>query len=80
MIKFKMLLVFVGLLFLSACSPRTYDVSDEFVLPEGLKGCTLYKMTNGNAVTMRVVHCPNSTTSTRVSGKDPKTAFVIDGY
>lgn len=63
---------------LSACTPSANEVSYP-VLPDELKDCKFFRVDNGG-FPIRVVRCPNSTTSaTFQSGKTTKTTVVIDG-
>lgn len=55
--------ILLSLVVLSGCERSTSERTDDFILPEGLKHCKIYKLSNGISH-MKVVHCPNSTTST----------------
>lgn len=64
--------------FLSACTPSYAPVSMP-MLPEELKDCGFFSVSNGTD-RMYVVRCPNSTTSTTYRvGKHDETTVVIDG-
>lgn len=63
---------------LVGCSPG-YESMTLPVLPDELKDCKFYYVTDGS-VRMRVVRCPLSVTSTTyTSGKTTRTDVVIDG-
>ena len=63
---------------LAGCSPN-YNSLSMPVLPDELKDCKFYYVSNGG-VSMRIVRCPNSTTSTTYQdGKIKRTDVVIDG-
>lgn len=63
---------------LAGCSPN-YNSLSMPVLPDELKDCKFYIVTDGIRE-LRVVRCPNSTTSTTYSsGKTSRTDVVIDG-
>lgn len=63
---------------LAGCSP-SYESMSMPVLPDELKDCKFYLVSNG-PISMRVVRCPNSATSTTyTSGKTTRTDVVIDG-
>ena len=66
---------------LAACSPK-YEEQHYPVLPDDLKDCKFYEISNGGS-TIKVVRCPNSQTSTtwtQSNGKSRTTrsAVVID--
>ena len=68
----------VAAVVLAGCSPG-YESLGMPVLPDELKDCKFYRVSNGE-ISMRVVRCPNSTTSTTyTSGKTTRTDVVIDG-
>jgi hypothetical protein len=63
----------IGLLLVSltliSCSPRTDEVTGDFIMPEGMDDCQIHRLTDGNIV-IRVVRCPNSsTTTTTMTGR-----------
>lgn len=63
---------------LAGCSP-SYESMSMPVLPDELKDCKFYHVSNGE-ISMRIVRCPNSATSTTyTSGKTTRTDVVIDG-
>lgn len=74
----KLAAIFAALV-LTACTPHTEEAAGKFSVPDDLKDCSIRDMwnTSGNYIT--VVRCPNSTTTTRTSGKNPRTTVVIDG-
>lgn len=74
----KISLILVSLLALTACTPQQKAI-DYPILPEGLKDCKFFYISNGET-SMQVARCPNSATSTQYSsGKTTATAVVIDG-
>jgi hypothetical protein len=63
--------------FLAGCGQSVSSL--DYPVPEELKDCAFYKLTNG-ADAIKVVRCPNSTTSvTYRDGKHDQTSVVIDG-
>lgn len=76
--KFVRISLAAAAIILAGCNPNYQPLSMP-VLPDELKDCKFYWITNGD-ITMRVVRCPNSTTSTTyTSGKTTKTDVIIDG-
>lgn len=51
-------------------------ITNWYVLPEGLKDCTIYRMDGGPTIT--VVRCPNSETSTTTHEKYPTTTILTE--
>lgn len=68
----------VALAALVGCSPdaqtRHYPV-----LPDELKDCKFFRLTDGNGSWVTVARCPNSTTTVRQTDKAGTTSVVIDG-
>lgn len=59
--------------------PHYEEDKDYTVLPEELKDCKIFNISNGWGI-LTVVRCPNSSTSTIYSeGKTIKKVVVIDG-
>lgn len=74
---------FFIVLFLSACSNSASEVHYQ-AMPDGLKDCVVYYISDERAQNITVMRCPNSTTSTNYtvqSGKTTthKTTIVVDG-
>lgn len=71
--------MFVGaaLVFLVACSP-SYEQKTFSVLPEELKDCKFFQVTDGNGTYLYVTRCPLSQTSTTLHAKRPITGIVIE--
>lgn len=77
----KTTVVAIALLTLVGCHPAGYvETTGEFtVVPEALKDCGFYEIWSEGSY-LRIVRCPNSTTSTTYSsGKSTVTTVVIDG-
>lgn len=73
----RKLLALTTLLILTACTPHTQQTYD-FVLPQELSHCKVYQMSDSSANRIRVVHCPNaSTTTAHMSGKVMTSTTVI---
>lgn len=70
-------LILLTIFALAGCESRTTELHD-FILPEGLKDCKIYFMTNGvNHVT--ITRCPNSSTSTEYkTGKTTSSSAVVE--
>lgn len=63
---------------LTGCSKETVETTDTIILPEGLKDCKLYRVSDGFN-TIKIMRCPNSSTSTKYrSGKTDRQAIVVD--
>lgn len=78
MIRFVKISLAAAAVVLAGCSPN-YNSLSMPVLPDELKDCKFYIVTDGIRE-LRVVRCPNSTTSTTYSsGKTSRTDVVIDG-
>ena len=77
--KFVTISLAAAAVVLAGCSPN-YNSLSMPVLPDELKDCKFYIVTDGIRE-LRVVRCPNSTTSTTYnsSGKTSRTDVVIDG-
>jgi hypothetical protein len=74
----QLILVFGVLLALTGCGPSAEH--KEFpILPDVLKDCKFYRLTDGNGASITVARCPNSTTTTRQSDKAGTTSVIIDG-
>lgn len=63
---------------LTGCDSNTSSITHRYVLPPELSKCKIYDMSNGTN-SIKVVHCPNSTTTTSYrSGKTHKNVTIID--
>lgn len=64
----KLLLAFVLAILMLGCSagePSTDDITDKYVLPGLMQECKIYRLyDNNNTSPIKVVHCPNATTTT----------------
>jgi len=71
-------IVMLLLVALSGCKPdaeeRVYSV-----LPEELKDCRFFRLTDEFSTTITVARCPNSSTTVKVHNKQSTTSVVIDG-
>lgn len=72
--KTGILIFFPLALFLVGCGQST-DVSDKYVLPEGLKDCSIYRLVSDTANVLNVMRCPHSDVSIR-NGK--KSSVVLE--
>lgn len=64
---------------LVGCGDPDARTMDYPIVPDGLKDCQFFWISNGRS-SMQVARCPNSATSTTyTSGKSQATAVVIDG-
>lgn len=71
------LLTLTALLTLVACTPHTVQKHD-IVLPSELSHCSVYEMSDSTGTKLKVVYCPNaSTTTSHKSGKVRKSTTVI---
>lgn len=72
----KLLLVLAVVL--AGCTDA-YKTTDLPVLPDELKDCKTWYVTNSSGTHLYITRCPNSTTSTTQPSKSPTTSVVIDG-
>jgi hypothetical protein len=69
--------ILVFAVMLSGCAPSAEERTANFtVMPEGLKDCKVYRISDGSE-NITVVRCPNSSTTSRI-GKTKKTVTTID--
>jgi hypothetical protein len=62
---------------LAACQPNA-QTKDYPVLPEALKDCKFYSVSDGVSY-INVARCPNSSTTVKTTGKNSRTTITIDG-
>lgn len=62
-------LICASIFTLSGCEKRTEEASSNFILPEGMKDCVIYKMNNESGIVIYAIRCPLSTTTTTMLGK-----------
>ena len=73
----RVILAFCGL-FLVGCSPSGSETTAGYlVMPEGLKDCRIYKISDGPNPLV-VVRCPHSSTTAETSGKGRRTVATND--
>lgn len=72
------LLIALSLVAMLGCSKHTSESSDEFVLPDGLKDCKVFRMDNGRLTQVIVVRCPNSSTAVHKGGKHQWNTMTAD--
>lgn len=77
---FKIVLFSLIVLTMTGCSPSSSTSSwqSNIDATPALKDCQAVELDNGFS-NLTVVRCPNSTTTTKTSGKLSKTSVVIDG-
>lgn len=67
---------------LTGCTDKsTVENTQNFILPEGLKDCKIFKLNSGGAIStlMHVVRCPNSETTTTDSvGKTTQSVTLLE--
>ena len=74
--RLKIIVLFTTVM-LAACSPNGHERNDYTVLPDGLKDCKFYRVSNGiGAIT--VVRCPNSSTTVHSGGKQSQTTVTVE--
>ena len=73
----RALIFTLSVVLLSACQPSA-NTKDYPVLPDGLKDCKFYSVSDGVSY-ITVARCPNSSTTVKTSGKGNKTSITIDG-
>ena len=71
-------LFIIGLLALAGCRPDARPKHYP-ILPEELKDCKFFRLTDGDGASITVARCPNSTTTVRQSDKPGTTSVIIDG-
>ena len=74
----KTLLVALAVVFLTACSPGA-KTKDYPILPEELRDCKFFRLTDDYGASITVARCPNSATTVRQSDKAATTTVIIDG-
>lgn len=76
----KLILTIAAIVGLCGCADdphtKTKVITGWYVLPEGLKDCTIYRLEGGPIIT--VVRCPNSETSTTTHTKYPTTTILTE--
>lgn len=66
-------------LLVTACNPSTKESTEDYVLPQELKDCKVYRMSNGQSV-MRALVCPHANTAnTYQCGKNTCSMSTITG-
>jgi len=68
----------VALAVLAGCSPDA-QVKHYPVMPDELKDCKFFRLTDGDGGSITVARCPNSTTTVRQTDKPGTTSVIIDG-
>lgn len=71
-------LLIISLLLLTACSPDA-KIKHYEVLPDELKDCKFFRLTDSSGSSITVARCLNSTTTVRQSDKPGTTSVIIDG-
>jgi len=71
----------VWLSLLAACTPNVTEGAPvpANIMPEELKDCKFFRLSNEHGNVITVVRCPNSTVSTTQHQKSPVTTVTIDG-
>ena len=78
--KLNILVITMILIALIWClRPNIQDDSSNYVLPAHLRDCSITILHGKQLSSITVIRCPNSSTTTKVQGKHPKTTVVIDG-
>lgn len=73
----KILIVILSVFILVSCTRQTSE-TQEFILPEGLKDCRIFRMDNGQLTQVIVVRCPNSSTTVKYNGKHSWETITVD--
>lgn len=76
---FMACLICASIFALSGCEKRTEEASSNFILPEGMKDCVIYKMNNESGIVIYAIRCPLSTTTTTMLGKVNSQVVVTEG-
>lgn len=71
-------LLIATVLCLAGCAPEA-RVKNYPVLPDELKDCKFYRLTDGDGGSITVARCPGSNTTVQQSDKAHTTSVVIDG-
>lgn len=74
----KYLILIITALVLTACTPSVEETTENWKLNKDLSDCKVYFLHNGSIKSLTVVRCPNSATATKMQGKTPKFATVIE--
>lgn len=73
----KKIIPLIAVVLLAACSPNGHERNDYTVLPNGLKDCKFYRVSNG-IEEITVVRCPNSSTTVYSGGKQSQTTVTVE--
>jgi hypothetical protein len=65
------------MMFVVGCKPTAREDTGDFLLPKGLSDCRIYHLRDGTGISLNVVRCPNSSTSTTTSGKNSQSVVVV---
>ena len=81
MIKFITAITIIS--FLLGCTPKTKSIESiesNYDIPKELSDCTFLSLRDTVTNSIKVVRCPNSTTSVNyASGKTTQSVIVVDG-
>ena len=78
MIKFITAITIIS--FLLGCTPKTKSIESDYDIPKELSDCTFLSLRDTVTNSIKVVRCPNSTTSVNyASGKTTQSVIVVDG-
>ena len=73
--KYIVMLMMVGL---AGCTPQAEERIYS-VLPEELKDCRFFRLSDENGSVITVARCPSSSTTVKMHNKQSTTSVVIDG-
>ena len=77
----KLILTIASVLVLTACDVEPYnkELTQTYPLPDGLEDCKIYYLQNKSGNSLKVVRCPNSSTTTQwQAGKIQASATVTE--
>lgn len=76
--KHANIIIALSILLLAGCTPSV-EQKVWPVLPEELKDCAFYRITDGNGNVISMARCPNSSATVKMNNKAGTTTVVIDG-
>lgn len=74
--KLTLLVAMSSFVFLSGCSTKTEQKTEEFDLPPELSDCKIFKLRNATGLSLYVTRCPESNTTTESTGKVRNTVTI----
>lgn len=74
----RLLIALLAAMAVAGCSDSARTVNFP-AMPADFADCKVVRVSNSNGAELTLARCPNSTTTTRTTGKNPRTTIVVDG-